>query len=50
MLYFEARTDEEEKKYLKKELKKQLKYAMRENWEGQINDILKLAEKKGIEL
>ena len=32
----------------KKQLKKYLDYAMRENWEGMINWILEIAKREGI--
>ena len=49
-LFFEARTDEEQKEYDRKWLQKSLDYAMRVGWEGHYNDIMTIAEKKGIEL
>lgn len=49
-LYFEAPTVEEQREHDKKWLQKSLDYGRRVNWEGHINDILELAEKKGIDL
>lgn len=46
MIYVEAENSEDETK----KLQKLYNYAKKEKWEGQMNDILKLAFKKNIKL
>lgn len=50
MIYAEPKTEEEEKEYLTAQLKEQLKYAQKENWEEVINWIIEYASRKKIKL